>query len=381
MIKVIRDEIEALRSFHRFRNAKKKSREFIFFCDSPGMAPHITPIMNELVEKYGYHLSYIATNSEDPYLESSSGKIDSYFLGRGLTLPWFLKTLDSLLLVSTTPGFGTGALPRSVHPVHYAYVHHAMVSTHMVYLSNAFDAFDSIFCTGYYHEAEIRAREKLAGLPKKKLVRHGNAKLDDLLSQPRISLDPSAPILIAPSWGENGLLETCGEETIKYVLDSGYEVLLRPHPETIKNSPSTIESICRKFERRSGFHFLPDVSTIDALYQSSLMISDWSGAALEFALGLERPVIFIDVPRKVKNPEYNSLNLQPIEVDLRNRIGRIVSTNSLSILGDTIEDMLKNGTQAECRSAREQLIFNPGQSASAAAEALDIIWNEVISKT
>ena len=33
------------------------------------------------------------------------------------------------------------------------------------------------------------------------------------------------------------------------------------------------------------------------------MVSDWSGVAMEFAFGLERPVLFIDVPRKTNNPE------------------------------------------------------------------------------
>ncbi|MNG16310.1 hypothetical protein D3C84_1002110 [compost metagenome] len=54
-----------------------------------------------------------------------------------------------------------------------------------------------------------------------------------------------------------------------------------------------------------------------SLLSSDIMLSDWSGAALEFAFGLERPVIFADVPRKVLNPDYTQIGLEPLEVQIR----------------------------------------------------------------
>ena len=35
-----------------------------------------------------------------------------------------------------------------------------------------------------------------------------------------------------------------------------------------------------------------------SLYQSDLMISDWSGVAFEYAFAFNKPVIFCDVPKK-----------------------------------------------------------------------------------
>ena len=57
------------------------------------------------------------------------------------------------------------------------------------------------------------------------------------------------------------------------------------------------------------------------------MISDWSGVAIEFALAFKKPVLFIDAPPKCKNPEYKKLNLVPIEISIRNKIGKILTTN------------------------------------------------------
>ena len=56
------------------------------------------------------------------------------------------------------------------------------------------------------------------------------------------------------------------------------------------------------------------------------MISDWSGVAIEFALAFEKPVLFIDTPPKCKNSEYKKLNLIPIEISIRNKIGKILKT-------------------------------------------------------
>ena len=46
------------------------------------------------------------------------------------------------------------------------------------------------------------------------------------------------------------------------------------------------------------------------------MISDWSGSAYEFAFGTLKPVIFVDVPKKVNNPEYIKFKNKPIEIEL-----------------------------------------------------------------
>ena len=50
-------------------------------------------------------------------------------------------------------------------------------------------------------------------------------------------------------------------------------------------------------------------------------MSDWSGVAFEYALGLKKPVIFVDVPRKVNNQKYKEIQIDPIEVIIREHMG------------------------------------------------------------
>ena len=47
----------------------------------------------------------------------------------------------------TTPDIGTYHLKKSIYDTHYIYIPHSLVM-YMSYGSNAFDAFDTVFCTG-----------------------------------------------------------------------------------------------------------------------------------------------------------------------------------------------------------------------------------------
>ena len=65
------------------------------------------------------------------------------------------------------------------------------------------------------------------------------------------------------------------------------------------------------------FSFERDIVGDESLYSSDIMISDWSGVALEYAFALKKPVIFCDLPRKINNKNYLELEIDPIEVSIR----------------------------------------------------------------
>src|SRR5437899_1548619 len=176
---------------------------------------------------------------------------------------------------------------------------------------------------------EIRRREEEYGLPRKELVEHGYGRLDAIRNSAAGSslehaLQPPV-VLIAPSWGPHCIFETCGEALVQILLDAGYEVIARPHPMTEKNTPSAILALNKAFGSHPRYTLDTAIAAEDALHRSDVMVSDWSGAALEYAFGLERPVLFVDVARKVNNPEYERLGIEPFEARIREQIGRVVA--------------------------------------------------------
>src|SRR5205823_8818861 len=133
--------------------------------------------------------------------------------------------------------------------------------------------------------------EQEYGLTPKELVEHGYGRLDAIrgAAPENASAHPSQPavVLIAPSWGPSCIFETCGEALVQILLDAGYEVIARPHPMTEKKTPSAILALNKAFGSHPRYTLDTAIAAEDALHRSDVMVSDWSGAALEYAFGLE----------------------------------------------------------------------------------------------
>jgi YidC/Oxa1 family membrane protein insertase len=112
-----------------------------------------------------------------------------------------------------------------------------------------------------------------------------------------------------------------------------------------------------------------------SLASADVMISDYSGAALEFAFAHERPVLFIDVPRKVNNPEHEKIGCEPLEVSIRDKIGRVVASEDLANLPVHVQAICDQADHYRDRIRRLRLdsVYNLGHSGLVAAEAIAAI--------
>jgi len=174
-------------------------------------------------------------------------------------------------------------------------------------------------------------------------------------------------ILITPSYGKNNLLEVCGIELINILLKSNFKVLLRPHYKILKDSKNLIEKIIKEFGHNPNFSLEKGIIPSDIFNSSLCMISDWSGISLEYAFTFERPVFFIDVPKKILNINSNSISLEPIEISIRYNLGYVISVNDLEkipfLITESNEQISNN-----INSIRDKTIYNIGKSSLVGAE-------------
>jgi len=250
---------------------------------------------------------------------------------------------------------------------------------------DAVDYYDTVLCVGDHHIREIRASEKMYGLKFKQLVKYGYTRLDTLIEEhqrrrqkePEL-IDGKKRILIAPSFGEHSILEAMGCELIDLLLRANYHVTARPHPVTQRHHPQSIQKIRDAFKEHPQFVLETEIRSHDSLHQSHCMISDWSGVSLEYAFALERPVIFIDVPRKIKNPDWEELSLELIEIKIRREIGEVVSAHRLNDLPQVIESLCAKAGQhkEQIRAARERTVFNIGKTGKVGADHIIRIASE-----
>ena len=120
------------------------------------------------------------------------------------------------------------------------------------------------------------------------------------------------------------------------------------------------------------FTFDESISSLDSFYQSDLMISDWSGAALEYSFGLSKPVIFLDLPKKINNPKYKEINIIPLEISVRENIGVIVSVDELT------SSLVRNLSYTIVNSS--EYIFNIGKSDSLGVQYILDLNKDLCSK-
>ena len=325
----IRQGINAIAGVIAFNNLPRAQRRVVFYCEGKSYWPHLKGLVRATLEHTEWDICYISSSLDDPGLQEAHPRLQTYFVGMGFVRDYLFQSIDTDIMVLTMPDLHQYQVKRSRHGVHYIYVQHSLVSLHMVYRHGAFDHYDTICCAGMHHVREAQAIESRYDLPAKRLIELGYSRLDDLRATARANTtapatDNARVVLIAPTWHAEGVIESgLGVKLCAELLDLGHVVILRPHPQTLRLAPGQVQKLVRQFREHPRFEFEDNVAGQQSLQRADVMVSDWSGAALEFAFARHRPVIFCDVPRKINNPQHDDIELVPLEVALRDQIGVI----------------------------------------------------------
>ena len=371
----------------KFNELDLDERSIVFYSEnSVILYPYVEEVIRELQNR-DQKVCYLTSSKDDPILKNKNENVRVFYIGDSeLEKMNFFLRLKAKMLIMTMPDLGSYHIKRSKEfPVHYIYTFHSMNSTHMEFQKDAFDEFDSIFCVGPYQVQELRATEQLYNLKRKNLVECGYGLLDKLLKlkstfpeKKNLLKNNKKNILIAPSWGKQNLLESIGIELVKTLLDAGYYVTVRPHPMTSKKSPKTIKQIKERFEKNPDFLLDTNTSSFEQLFSSYALITDWSGIGYEYAFVCERPVIYVDVPKKSHNKEYEKIGLVPFEISIRDKIGEVVSVQNMETIPERIEFLYSHNNNFENRiqKIRNDAIFNIGESGKITASEIIRIISE-----
>ena len=371
----------------RFKKLDQKDRSIVFYLEKESDFIFFKPVVEKLTQEYDTKICYVTSSKTDPMLSCNDKNILPFYIGDGVARSNFFINLKATIIVMTMPDLETFHIKRSkVYPVHYVYIFHSLNSTQRAYTNTAFDNFDTIFCTGNYQIIEIQERERKFNLNKKKLVKHGYGRLDTLINEVqstnvRKNVSNNKVVLIAPSWGPNGLIETKGQEIVHILLDSGFNVILRPHPMTIKKSNNIIQKIEKEFKDNLNFKLETDIRNTESLFLCDCMISDWSGVAIEYAFVFEKPIFYIDTPQKINNPEHHQIGLVPLEEKIRLQIGEVLSLSQLSLMPSKINQLLQsqNKFKEKIQKIKEETVFNIGNSGEQGAKYLLELEKSLVS--
>ena len=100
------------------------------------------------------------------------------------------------------------------------------------------------------------------------------------------------------------------------------------------------------------------------------MISDLSGAAIEYAFAFGKPILYVVTPEKIV--QENQIELVSLEEKIRPQIGEVLSLSQLSLIPSKIYQLLlyQNKFKEKIQKIREETVFNIGNSAEQGAKHL-----------
>ena len=333
------------------------------------------PICDEF-ERRGMVLTYMTASPDDPALQKDYQHVKCEFIGEGNRAFAKLNFLKADILLSTTPGLGVYQWKRSKDVKWYAHVLHAANDV-IAYRMFGIDYYDAILLSGEYQIEQIRTLEKERNLPPKELKLVGLPYLDVMKKRLDVSHPPeshSTTLLLAPSWGQSSLFGRFGGDIIKAALNTGYHVIIRPHPQSYITEKELIEKLMAEYPGSEQLEWNQDNDNFDVLCRSDIMISDFSGVIFDFCLVFQKPIIYAEISYD-KSP-YDACWVQDEMWTFKTlpQIGRQLTAENMHDLKKLVDELLSSSdNQEKLQSAREETWVHIGEAAT-------LVTNYMISK-
>ena len=356
------------------------NKHLVIYSEKSGFYKYYKDIIEQMLKRSNLVIHYVTNDYNDCIFEiaKTEPRIKPYYISLK-KMVILMMMVETDIFMMTTPDLDKYYLKRSFvkKDTEYIYVPHDTMSAHVGFNEGAFDAFDTILCVGPHFVKEIRATEKMYGTKEKTLVEFGFPLLDELVAKGRAEnqnkvATAKKEILIAPSWQEDNILDSCIDTLIENLYSDDYHLTVRPHPEYGKRYGYKLSKLVEKYKEydKEKLSFELDFSSNKSIYSADLMITDWSGISAEYCFATERPALFINTKIKANNPNWEKLNITPVEIKFRNELGVNVNKEDLNKVGEIVSDLFTNSLlyKQKINDYFETFTFNHGTAAEVGAK-------------
>ena len=355
----------------RFISLDIKKKEFVFFSESRFYRNYYIDLILNLKKINQYNIILITSDKDDAIFFKDIVKC--FYIKNYFVLSVFFKILNSKFMIMTLTDLGMH-FQKSKLCRYYVYFFHAIASTHRIYTNSAFKNYDIILSNGDYQSKELRLMEEKFNFPKKEIINSGYFFLDNIKRKANLECKKKRNILFAPSWNYNkeNLFDDYSIEIISSLLSNDFTVTLRPHPEHYKRSKNSINKITNLFQENKNFFLDQNISNLQSLEKSEILITDCSAIVFEFMLIFKRPIIYIDYKEKIHNIDSDKISIRTIDEEFKAIFGNKLNVNNLKKLPNLCENLIiKNNVSIKLvDSFAKKYLSNLNNSASYAANYL-----------
>ncbi len=320
------------------------NKKVVFFSESKNYRNYLLNLIKILDKENSLSVIYLTSDLKD--LEKISNKIIPIYIGAGFFRVLIFAFIKCEMVIMTLTDLGNHEIKRSKNCKNYIYLFHSLVSTHKGYTHRAFENYDVILSNGEYQKKELEICEKLFNFKKKKIFNTGYLYFENLFESKidHTNKIDEKKILIALSWNKSSknLFDNYAENIIKRLIDKEFNAVLRTHPETLKRSNRTLENIKKNFLKFNNFKLNTDLTDLRPMNDSSLLITDNGGMALEYFITQKKPVLYINYSEKIHNEFFQKIKLNTVEDEFKKDFGTSMEIDELDKLDSFIKKAKEN---------------------------------------
>jgi len=374
-----------MRIFGRGTRTRAKRDSIVLYSEGRQYWSTFRPLIDELIKRNEPCL-YLTSDEQDPGLLYSSELVSTKYIGAGTKAYASLAMLEADMCVMTTPGLDVLQIKRSKGVSHYCYLIHAPTDVG-TYKRYSFDYFDSVFLSGDHQARSLRHLEKLRGTKEKRLCKVGCLYYDDMQRQLATLPPPAAPgqivtVLVAPTWGQNGLLQRYRSRILLPLLERGWNVILRPHPQSHVSERPLIDELREHLKGHSNLTWDEDSDPLESMARADVMVSDVSGIIFDFAFLFEKPVIATQFTLNKVGQEAADFPWEPWEMDVLPQVAAQFKDSDLVNLPLMItQEMSQDRRREALRQLRDTSIAHFGRAARYAVDELLRIRSEATPRS
>ena len=350
------------------------NKHLVFYSESNGFYKYYKGIIEYILENTNITIHYITSDYHDQIFElaKTEKRIKPYYIEEKKLITLMMK-MDADVVVMTMPDINNYHIKRSYirKDIEYIYLPHGIDSLNLTMRKGSMDNYDSVLVTGKYQREECEKTDKLNNLSRK-FIDCGYPLLDDMFrdyKKEKKKKSKTKTIMIAPSWQKDNIIDLCLEDILKKLKGKDYRVIVRPHPQQVRHMKDVFEKMKEKYND-TNIIIQTDFSSTDSVFNSDLLITDWSSIGYEYAFTTEKPVLSIETPMKIMNPEYKKIKVEPFNIWAREQIGEILKVKDVKKIDTVIDKILKNSSkyQKKISTLKKDSVYNLGNSAEIGAD-------------
>lgn len=342
--------------------------DYVIFSDSKRYWNVFKPICDEF-EKRGVDVEYWTMSEDDPALSTEYKHVLTKFIGEGNKAFSKLNIMNAGIVLATTPGLDVLQWKRSKNVDYYIHILHQPGDT-TFYRMFGLDHYDAVLISGEYEEKQLRDIERLRGIKERETCLTGITYLDTMKARYEAVKDESnntsgkKTVLLAPTWGETAILSRFGEKIISALVNTGYNIIIRPHPQSFESEKELMDRLMTKFPNSDSLEWNRDNDNFEVLKKSDIMITDFSGVMFDYALIFDRPFIYADIEFDKSAYDAAWLDEDMWTLSILPHIGIPLKEEDFDNIKDVIDRTVNDEKLAKGRDkARSETWANPGEAA------------------